>query len=285
MSQLLPEVYAEHVQKLALGLEVLDAVRGVRVGQPVHVVQDGEVLGLPRARVERHASCLHALRYQPGVKPTLDLRIFDVLAHFDVMQHALERRAWLELAQRAPGRRYVPRRLRVPIFADPQVADARPSAERVRRPVLYPGAAYDLAANVTGLRGRALKAGKPVRWVRALATLPTSNTVVGHAHGDDRGEFLLLLQPNATAIGDLVNPLTVRVTVHAPIVEPTSVNPDLPKRDPLWDLPLETLPPPGAPDPVSAGETLPAGYAPTAHSSQVLLFELGALRSAEFDLS
>ena len=68
--------------------------------------------------------------------------------------------------------------------------------------------------------------------------------VVGRAHGDDRGEFLLLLGPGAATGPDLAFPIQATVTVFGPDPPPPP-GPDA-ALDPLWDLPLEGVPPVGA---------------------------------------
>ena len=113
--------------------------------------------------------------------------------------------------------------------------------------------------------------------VSVEAVLPASGQVVGRAHGDDRGEFLLLIGSESIPVGDLVNPLPLRVRIFGPAAPPVPATPDLPLQDPLWDLPLETVPAPGVADTVSTGETLPAGY--TANVTANVDFFLGELRS------
>jgi len=265
MNQFLPERFAERVERLMLGIEPLDALRATRIAVPIHVVLDGapaaaapagdadprwrRLFGLPDAigglrHIARHHSCRHALLYKPGMKSPVNIRLFDY------------------------QRRYAPRRISYPVPADITVA-----ARRVRRPALYPGAAYDVSETSTGLRGRVTwrksPAGElPVRWVRVEATI--AGQVVGRAHGDERGEFLLLLDCAAAGLGELPSPLRATVTVFAPAVPPP-----VPPNDPLGDLPLETLL--ADPDDISPGEILPPGYASTALSSRQVDFELGRL--------
>src|SRR6185436_13476384 len=124
---------------------------------------------------------------------------------------------------------------------------------RIRRPVCFPGAAYDFSATTTGLRGRVTRGGKPMRWARVVAVLDGTTVVVGRAHGDDRGEFLLLINAAVTTGSATPKPLNIDVTVLGPAAAPTPSSPDLPKLDPLWDLPLEFLAAPGVDDPVATG--------------------------------
>ena len=262
--------YAETTHRLAQGFEPIDALRGGRVPHPVRIEVEGPLPRLFRDRkapyrraidpgdtrptISRHDSCRHALLYQPSLADHVDVRIYD---------HA---------------RRYVPRRLRVPLLTVEE-AESRPAAHRVRRPGLLPGTAYDVSERTTGLRGRVLRGGLPMRWVRVEARLPGSLALVGSAQGDDRGEFLLLPSPEAAPFVDLSDPLELRVSVSGPAVAPVPADPDLPTRDPLWDLPLEELPPPGDPDPVSAGETFPVGFVSSPTASRIVPFRLGRILS------
>ncbi|MEI6668459.1 MAG: hypothetical protein WCP29_09910 [Acidobacteriota bacterium] len=262
----LPSVYSERIQRLVLGIEPTDAQRRARIAHPVQVVVDGpphlagETVvsgfdGLPDpigrlAAIPRHNSCRHALVFPPAVKTPVAIRLFDV------------------------QRRFAPRRISYPL---PATIETAPPPSRVRRPALFPGAAYDISPTATGLRGR-VTWGKPTtgevpaRWVRVTASI--NGHVVGRAHGDDRGEFVLLLQNEAGGLGDLPSSLVAQVTVFGP----GGPQPVLPG-DPLGDLPVEILT--ADPDDVSSGEKLPAGYAATALSARAVTFELGTLLTGQ----
>lgn len=262
MNEFLPSRFVERVERLILGIEPLDAQRQARVAQPIDVVLDkptfapvpsawDAALGMPdpigaRPPIPRHDSCRHALVFPPGLQSPIAIRMVD------------------------RTRRFVARRISYPVPADITIASP-PS--RVRRPALYPGAAYDVSQTATGIRGRVTWNQSPVneapaRWVRVEAAI--NGQIVGRAHGDDRGEFLLLLRNEAGGLGDLPSPLVAQVTVFGP---PAPVA--MPPGDPFGDLPLETLL--ADPDTVSPGEGLPAGYAATAQSSRAVTFELGRL--------
>jgi hypothetical protein len=209
----------------------------------------------------RHASGRFVVLYQPGLADHVDLRIYDRY------------------------RRYVPRRLRVPIVNFQHVLDAEspdaayPLEPRVRRPLLFPGAAHDVVSLATGLRGRVLSDRRPVRWVRVEAFLDgPAAPLLARAQGDDRGEFLLLLPPEASTVSVLADPIPVRLRVYGPQTLPVPSTPELPARDPYWDLPWEVCPPPGEPDTVSSGVRLPMGYVEGA--TRVVDFWLGRLRTA-----
>jgi hypothetical protein len=153
----------------------------------------------------------------------------------------------------------------------------------VIRPALFPGAAYPLPAGAVGCRGRVTQVadGAPLRWARVLAERG-DGTVVGRAHGDENGEFLLLLNSAVVVGADLALPLAATVTVFGPGVPP-SPSPGDPADDPLWDLPLEAADDTGFGEQVLAGEVEPDGY--VAGSVRTVEFGLDGLRSEEFDFS
>ena len=247
------------IHRLAFGLEPRDAVGGGRVPPPLLVLRDGPVPGERElrhltatgattagglARLDRHDSTRHALLYGT-VSPD------DVPGHVDVRL--------VETTSPRPPRRFVPRRLRLPLV-DADAADARPTGFRVRRPRLFPGAAYPLPSGACGLRGRVLRGGEPARWARVQALASDGGAVLVRAHGDDRGEFLLVLGPPARPAGDLAETVTVQVRVFVADPPPAPDAPGVPGADPLWDLPLEEVVEGDGDDPVTLGEALPDGY-------------------------
>lgn len=270
MYQVIEEIRPVH--KLALGLVPIDAIRGNRLIRPIHVEVDGALPQLLRGAragrrhglplrsswpvVSRHASGLYALLAQPA------------LAHL-----ALGKTVSLRMHE--PDRFYVPRRMRVPLPKDP--ADA---AINWITPVLLPGAAYDISERATGLRGRVLRNKQPMRWARIEAVLAGDHprTVVGRAHGDDRGEFLLLLSSQASPFGELQGrTLDIDVLVYGPANPPRPDHPELPMLDPLWDLPVEHVDGDATAHAVSAAETLPPGYELLAR--QYITFPVGRISS------
>jgi hypothetical protein len=234
VSVLVPPPYAELSRvRLALGLEPRDALTGARIVRPL----DAELEGAAGARVGRHDSGRFAIAYARGIpkppkppaKPRLDVRLLP------------------------RDRRYVPRRLRFEIASLKDVTDEEkkgtdiPTAQRAWRPLLYPGAAADVGPAATGLRGF-VTTGTPkraVRWTRVQALV--GSAPVGYAHGDDRGEFLLVVGPAAATVADLKANLEVTIVVYA-------AQPEVPrvKGDELGDLPLETD---------ADGTAIPSGYA------------------------
>lgn len=252
MNQFVDPRYLENIYRLAIGFQPTDALRLQRIFRPVEMTVEQPPKAGKKPVILRHSSCLHALLYYPALVNQVNVRIQEDL------------------------RQFVPRRFAVPLHTL-ATADSFPFTDRVRRPFMFPGAAFDIDSCATGIRGRVLRDGLPMRWARIQAVLSSSGQVVGRAHGDDRGEFLLVIGADAIPIGDLVNPLTLQVTVFGPAVMPVPPTPDASSIDPLWDLPVEALPPPGAPDTVSTGETLPATYTATAVAN--IDFNLAELRS------
>jgi hypothetical protein len=270
MNQFLPDRYVEIIHRLALGIEPLDAQRGGRLSYQLQALHAATLLGKPRPPLERHISNLFSLRYQPGVASPLELLLFDTAA--------------ARYRPEYDRRRIVPRRLQIPLLTlsaveSAESADQQGFRRRIRRPAFFPGAVYDAGSVATGLRGRAVRNGRPLRWARVLATLTGSSVIAGHAHGDDRGEFLLLINAGVTTGSSLPNPLQIDVAVFAPAAIPVPNPPGLPALDPLWDLPLESLAAPGADDPVAGGTVLPADY--TAQVSRTVTLTLGRISSTE----
>lgn len=253
--------------RLGLGIEPADAVRGGRIGHPLVAAVDGVPHPPTRLqadpdlppwvkqdvleRIPRTHACRYRLLLRPGLGPgPVPVRLWD------------------------DARRYVPRRLEVAMM---NVALNPPAPwGRIIRPALFPGAAYGVPAGSVGCRGRVLRGGVPLRWARVEARV--GGVVVGRAHGDDRGEFLLLLGPAAATGPDLVFPIQAKVTVYGPDPPP----PPGPEAalDPLWDLPLEVVPASGGAG-VLAGTRVPPGYRATA-APRVVSFGPDGLRGETF---
>lgn len=263
--------YDEHIETLAFGLECVDSMRASRVWRPISVRVERAwqprggafvELAAPQLTLERHLSCLHALRFRPGRVSHVALRIED------------------------PERRYVPRRLLVPLSSvatlvnvttEPPTIELSSTAppERQwprggRRVHLLPGAAYDLPAGATVLRGRVTRDGKPVPWARIEARSPGNASVMARAHGDDRGEFVLVA--GRATNGAELN-LDERCTVS--VYVPAGANPggggdppvpSLSNDDPLAGLPIERVTETGPEDPVSAAERNTDAWGPVASS-------------------
>jgi hypothetical protein len=250
VNAILPDIFSELVQRLALGLEPRDAISGTRLARPVDIAVDGAPTFDLDAGPWPEQSAVAGLRLLTRHGSGRFVLLFDRTVRTPVTLRLVPR-----------DRRYVARRLEVDIVSEAAVLAAEqaqndvPTTHRTWQPLLFPGAGYDLAETATGVRGLVEHAGQPVRWTRVEASV--QGQVIGRAHGDDRGEFLLVLGQNTGAVGDLVSPLQVTITVYAR-------NPALaPKRnDGLADLQVETVAAPGVtPDDVSAGIPLPDHYA------------------------
>jgi hypothetical protein len=260
----LPSRFDERRLRLRLGIELRDAVRQCRLTHPADLRIDRERFAQPFAgpplddaevrwlrslqagalrladqlvRMPRHRSARHAI-VADGTAPTrVDVRLLD------------------------DQRRYVPRRLRIPLAVG--VLDDIPMARRARQPWLWPGAAYPVLERATGLRGRVLvdQGGvrRPVRWARIQARR-AAGAPIAWAHGDDRGDFLLILPPEALGPGAELGTLTLVVEARGRLGLPADPPPELVRAvDPTWDLPRETLAAPGTlPDAVAEGRAMPA---------------------------
>ena len=277
----LPSRYDELIQTLAVGIEPVDACRGSRVAPPLFMVRDVAVGDDARLRLRDERR--HVTQILPSVGRSNTCRF--KLLYSQVERDATDPFVRVRLVQGfndfAP-RHFVPRRLEIPLI-DPVVADT-PVAGRVEvvpriyRPALFPGADYPVHDSVTALRGRVERNGKPMPWARIQATRAPGNVIVGRAHGDDRGEFLLLLDSNAAAPGGGTMRVRVRVSVFGR--DPALVSPSALEAatDPQWNLPVEQLPIGTAvTDSVSTGEDLPAPY--TKVTSRTVTLRLGVLSS------
>jgi hypothetical protein len=287
MNETLAQVWVEHITRLRLGIEVADALgrpgpiaglgvfsenvprphpvpKSARTASPSGDADDD--IGLPGVR--QNPSGRFAISFttrDAAGQGRLDVRVID------------------------PSRRYAPRRLSIPVpsLADVLAADKAhdadptvPLAPRGSRPLLFPGADYGTHAGATIIKGRATwgAGGPPVQWARIEATVNGgSQAGPWRAHGDDRGEFLLVI--GSLTLTQAVQPsltVDVDVVVHARPVPPPGTPVDSPAQsrdDPLWQLPIERVTALDPSDPVAAGEILPPGY--TSTTSRVVTCQRG----------
>ena len=268
-------VPAEHIRhRLALGLQWLDAL----TGQPAEGrwVSELQAIGA-RPIVQRfdlHPDGRHALRHGGRLAAVLAKAAADKVATpppdstSDPTNFIVG--AWGEARVGAPGygsgndpRRYVPRRLSLtPVQTGGVPAGTR---DNIRSASLWPGADYPLAGSVTAVRGRIRRGPAPgslvpVAWTRVVVTRPAgapnfaTETQIGWAHGDDRGEFLAVLGPRAVPGGaDLPANLALRIWVFLP---PTDA---FDPADPLASLPL-VVAGTDAVDAALDGRQVPSGY-------------------------
>jgi hypothetical protein len=209
----------------------------------------------PQESFCRHPSGRYALVFRPGTGPHVDLRVYD---------------HW---------RYYVPRRLRAPLLTEAEIEQPENSDHplRRRRLALFPGAAYDLVGKATGLRGSVTRDGETMRWAYVDAFSMDTFSLIGRARADDRGEFLLLIWPEAAPETDLSRTIPALVSISGPVEPPEPDSEDIPALDDLWDLPLEVLPGADTEDDVSSGESYPEGYAAAPASVLRVDFEIGRI--------
>jgi hypothetical protein len=269
------------VARLAVGVEVIDVMRGGPAAVSVRLEDVPAPHSVPvPAGVTERARAL----YDPGIG-------------LPALHSARPGRFALVLPRESPAhvrivderRRYVPRRLEIP-FAElddvlaEEAATQEPPYPRMtargRHVRIFPGACYEPHPGATGVRGQVLDAaGRAVRWTRVRARHTTQDVELGVAHGDDRGEFLLVLgSPAGPLAVPTATEFPIEVTVTAPPA-PALTGPVGTSEDPLADLPVEVMPPLGGPGPddVSAGTAAPPGF--TASVTATVTCRLGRLVS------
>jgi hypothetical protein len=134
--------------------------------------------------------------------------------------------------------------------------------------------------------------GSPVQWARVVATTAQpiavhhddgSSTLIqpelGRAHGDDRGEFLLIvgsLPRDVAVVGSETIALAVQVRARPrpPETDPVD-SPTGSRDDPLWHLPVEVVATLSSSDAVAAGTSMPDDY--TAGTTTILTCTRGSV--------
>jgi hypothetical protein len=265
--------YVERVVRLRVGVEPVDPVAA---GGPA-----GALAGL-RVHLER-VPLPHRLPPRPddaaGLPPLRRSRTGRFAVAFGSRRTDTPARLGLRIVD--PSRAYVPRRLSLPAPDLPAVLLAEQlgsSLARGCRAAVFPGPAYPVPPGATTVRGTVRWAdGSPAPWARVEATAGTAQVTPWRAHGDARGEFLLVIGPlgpvEARRPTDSVD---VTVTVRARPLPPPATPVDSPagsRADPLWHLPVEQVGGLG-PDPVAAGAVVPPGY--TAAAPRTLTCRRGA---------
>lgn len=245
--ELPPSAFSITHHRLAAGVEPLDAMSGGRAAALLDVAFDRPAL-------------LPLFQLPPEKRPTgMDsyTRPFDTLTRLG--RHESGRYSAVDVTLRPSplllrlgddSRRCVPRRLAVTYATVPVIV----------RPAMFPGATFPLPPRATGVRGLITHGagGPPARWAR-VEVADLTGVPLGFAHGDDRGEFVLLIE--TPAVQTTLNPtLTVNLKVHTRPAPLTPGNPDEQaafETDSLWDLPAEALASPN--DPLVAGRGLLPG--------------------------
>lgn len=212
--------------RLALGLGWVDAVvRGPAAGSLTSIAHSVGPYRLDMV-MERHRSDRFALRYAGLLRKRLDKAIADGLdTSLLVHVHAPAQAGHASFDATSGARLYVPRRLRFGMVL--QQGTPVPAPVNIRAPWLWPGSAYPFPATCTLVRGRlrrgaSLSSSTALRWGRVFATVPENEatfaqaTIVGTGHGDDRGEYVLALDPRAVSGASLKNPVRVRLWAWVP---------------------------------------------------------------------
>lgn len=268
-------VEVDHLShRLAMGMQWVDALS--RLPATGNLTSELERIGSRPLRLgfDLHSSSRHALRWAgllakilviaakekvtaPPLTPDADPTNF-------VLRGFARRDASVNGYSTANDpRRYVPRRLALM----PVQSGGMPTATKgnIRQAWLWPGTAYPLPGNTTALRGRVrrgptLATARSVPWTRIIVTRPAgpanfaTETRIGWGHGDDRGEFLVVLGFEAIPGGAILpQSVALRIWVFLPPAGPFDAT------DPLASLPLEQA----GSDPINdvlRGIEPPAGY-------------------------
>jgi len=242
--------HADVLHRLALAIDCRDSVTHQRVTTEVRIGRE-----VPRAvlspRHDRAWPCRDLIARAVGRA----LIMLDLRAPTKVR---------LRIAD--PRRRYVARRFDLPLWTLSEILDHEsagspvPAASRLLSPWLLPGSGAALSRGTTIVRGRVVLGTDPVRWPRITARGP-GQQAVGWAHGDERGEFVLVIEDTGTLPPPAPTQLPVQLFATARI--PSTPDPF----DPYADLTIEPLPrsaaPPGPGDlanDVLRGRTTPADH-------------------------
>jgi hypothetical protein len=256
------------LHRMALAVEVLDAVTGQRVRSNLRI--DREVDPLFLAPGHRDVPLAPLTPRDPGRA----LILFD----HTVPTVPVRLRIW------DPARRHAPRRLDLPLWtlAEIEAAEVGPpeirAASRVLRPHLHPGTAWPSPRGTTVIRGRVESGGAPVRWARVSA-VRTGDMPIGHGHADDRGEFFVVLLDTGTLPPPTPSTLSVDLLVTAP--DPATAA-AVDGRDPLADLVVEPVARSSSPpspaeldNDLLRGLATPAGYVPNTAAVPTLVVPTG----------
>lgn len=278
--------------QLALGLQGVDALTQapMEAGMGRSIRADLASIGARPwvQRLDSHSQGRHALRFAGRYEKLLlrAVAMGDPLVH-QVFVHGARDAHMGNYSVDNDPRIFVPRRLSLtPVLVAGLPASSLANA---RTAWLWPGPAYPLPSKATAVRGRIqrdLGAGRkePIRWTRVVMTRAgagaanlATEEALAWAHGDERGEFLLVLGGNAVMGAALPPLLNVNVWVFQPPVA-TVWDP----AQPLNSLPLED----GGTavlNEVLKGRAMPASY--VQQSARTLGLKLGeVLTMNEADL-
>jgi len=302
-------VEVSHVShRLALGVKWLDALTQLPADGPL--TSELEAIGSRplRQTCELRQPGHHALRWAGRLAALLKIAAEDKVSappatptddqtNFVLRSFAQRAPAGVPYSRSQDPRRYVPRR----VALTPIQTDGIPPAalDNIRQGWLWPGANYPLGAKTTAIRGRirrgaSMADAEIVPWARVTVSLPANilaapdfanEPQVGWGHGDDRGEFLVVLGANAVPGGaTLPTSMPLRVWVFLPPVgafDPDHALDSLPleqaESDAINDVLRGIAPPPGyvrqnaMSIPLSSGATVRPG-ATLVLNDEVLLF-------------
>lgn len=278
--------------RLALGVQWFDALTQLPIEAPAGAawLNDLEAIGARPVvqRLEAHSQGRQAIRHAGRYRKLLEHAVADgdPLGHAVRAYGARDARSASYATGQDP-RRYVPRR----VAFTPVLTGGVPPASIVntRTAWLWPAAAYPLPSRSTGLRGRIRREVSPgvnaaVPWARVIVTRAgagpanfNTETQIGWAHGDDRGEFLLALGNSAVSgAAALPAALSLNVWVFLPPALPA-----FDATDPLASLPLENAGTDALND-VLKGVAVPPAYVPQAvRSLSLALGEVRAMSDAD----
>ena len=273
------------LHRLVLGVRPIDRASGRPLARPVHVDEELPFADTSRRRssteplntlrpLESSGTARFKLRLGPRVRRSFTVRIYDHDRH--IVPRRFEVEVW---GVPVPGQP-------LPQAEDLAAADNEPPGvfipveSRVLQAWLFPGSAHPLSG-ATGMRGRVTHSSRPLRWVRIEAVRPGTNQVIGLAHGDERGEFVLTVRnptvvwPSARTDFDVE---LIFYTAPSALTAPTADEIAARQRDQLVDLPIEVVPrtslnhaPAELDNGLVRGEDLPATYTQSTRSAVVHL--------------
>jgi hypothetical protein len=283
---------AAAVHRLALAITPLDSLMEQSVRVPVRVGREvprrparrprvGGALDQLAARLdvplEARGLSAYLLRHRLDITPPDGPAVTEAVIRLDDL-----------------ARHFAPRRLRVPVWSRQRVeepdsdrqVDPISAAQRTVAPRLFPGSGYQPVRGATGVRGRLRDGdGEPVPWPRVRA-FGDQDELLGTAHGDERGEFMLVLRSTGLVPPPAPSELPIRLAFW--VLDPDATPPEdqvLDDRDPLQSLVIEDAvdrDPAGRPtgavdDQVLIGESIPTGYQPAPVTNDSLTAEIGRL--------
>ncbi|KRF46279.1 hypothetical protein [Terrabacter sp. Soil810] len=277
MNEVLPGVWLERIVRLQVGVLPVDALGGARRLTSVEVFSENvpRPHGIPPGRGFAPVASigLPRLRRTPSGRYAVVFGTPAARAGTGVL------RVTVRIVDRFGM--FVPRRLSIPvhdlarILANEAAVEADPTRSRLVRscqPWLYPSSRCALPAGATLVRGRVVSGASraAVPWPRVSASLVGQPTPRWHGHGDQNGEFVIVVGAVPPAVvKELTDRLELRVTVRArPMPAPTDPvdSPAESRDDPLWLLPVERVPSQPATDDVLTGVRTPPGYSRSATS-------------------